>query len=211
MPVGRHLCYIWVASRHRLQSYFHFTHKHEDTSFIPKNSKYSIWYKGKDGLRSLAWWSHSIVPIRHHSALPSIVILYFCIFVFLYFCIFCIFVFLYFCICFLSLPSWQDPGVAYTGRKAPPHLKAGGDSPLCAKCGDRARNASGISKQSKGIKSPFSKTQFKNGLFLISWKRIEYESMDPKTNLFMLKLVQSNLTSFEKLQKLKGKIVTWMY
>ena len=87
---------------------------------------------------------------------------YFCIFVFLYFCIF---VFLHFCICFLSLPSWQDPGVAYTGRKAPPHLKAGGDSPLCAKCGDRARNASGISKQSKGIKSPFSKTQLKNCVF----------------------------------------------
>ena len=39
----------------------------------------------------------------------------------------------------------------------------------------------------------------------------EYESMDPKTNLFMLKLVQSSLTSFEKLQKLKGKIVTRMY
>ena len=106
MPVGRHLCYIWVASRHRLQSYFHFTHKHEDTSFIPKNSKYSIWYKGKDGLRSLAWWSHSIVPIRHHSALPSIVFLYFCIFVFLYFCIFLILyffnsVFLYFVLTYM--------------------------------------------------------------------------------------------------------------
>ena len=47
--------------------------------------------------------------------------------------------------------------MAYMGVGSP-HLKAEGDwPPLCAKCGDRARNASRISKQSKGINRHLSR------------------------------------------------------